>query len=264
MKKVIWILLTIIVNSCISNESLVYFQNSKDSVLLADNQLIPYSIAEYRLQFNDILNVEVKSSIDFISKAFQNNLQGNQGMQVGIQGGGDVYYMNGYTINRKGEIELPIVGKIFIEGLTLEETKELIQKNLVQFADDDYFIKVKLGGIRFSILGEVNRPGKFTVLQDRLTIFEAIAQAGDFTSFAKRDEVYILRQYPSGTKFHKINLLDRSIITSPYYFIQTNDQIYAQPLKQREFAKTENASQSILIISSVLTSLLLLVNFFTK
>lgn len=264
MRKILLLFIPFLSFSCVSNEALVYFQNIENEPDLADNQLISYDIADYQLQFNDILNVEIKSSIDFINNAFGSNLQGNQMMQAGMQGGGDVYYMNGYSINRKGEIELPLLGKISIEGLTLDETKELIREKLLNIADDDFFIKVKLGGIRYSILGEVNRPGKFTVLQDRLTIFEALAQAGDFTAFAKRDEIIILRQYPTGTKIHRINLLDRAIITSPYYFVQTNDQIYAQPLKQREFARSENASQSILIISSVLTSLLLLVNFFTN
>ncbi|WP_289029901.1 polysaccharide biosynthesis/export family protein [uncultured Algoriphagus sp.] len=264
MRRILFLFISFSSFSCVSNEALVYFQNIENSPELVDNQLISYEIADYQLQFNDILNIEVKSSIDFINSAFSADLQGSQGMQAGIQGGGDIYYMNGYSINRKGEIELPILGIISIEGLTLDETKELIREKLLNIADDDFFIKVKLGGIRYSILGEVNSPGKFTVLQDRLTIFEALAQAGDFTSFAKRDEIIILRQYPTGTKIHRINLLDRAIITSPYYFVQTNDQIYAQPLKQREFARSENASQSILIISSVMTSLLLLVNFFTN
>lgn len=263
MRLVFIVVISFISFSCVSNESLVYYQNIGNSPELADNQLISYDITDYQLQFNDILNIEVKSSIDFINNAFSSTTE-NRMMQGGMQGGGDIYYMNGYSINRKGEIELPLLGKIKIEGFTLEETKEFIREKLLKIANDDFFVKVKLGGIRYSILGEVRAPGKFTVLQDRLTIFEALAQAGDFTAFAKRDEVFILRQYPNGTKVHRVNLLDRAIITSPFYFIQTNDQIYAQPLKQREFSRTENASQSILIISSVATSLLLLVNFFTN
>ncbi|MCR9082510.1 MAG: polysaccharide biosynthesis/export family protein [Cyclobacteriaceae bacterium] len=264
MAKNILIFVAVIFSSCVSNESLIYFQNIDSNPELTDNQLIPYEITDYQLQFNDILNVEINSSIDFINNAFNSNTSMNQMMQAGIQGGGDIYYMNGYSVNREGKIELPLLGKIAIQGLTLEQTKELIREKLLTIADDDFFIKIKLGGIRYSILGEVNRPGKFTVLQDRLTIFEALAQAGDFTAFAKRNEIIILRQYPTGTKIHRVNLLDREIIKSPFYFVQTNDQIYAQPLKQREFARTENASQSILIISSVLTSLLLLANFFTN
>lgn len=264
MNKRLLIFVSVIFSSCVSNESLIYFQNIDNIPELTDNQLIPYEIADYQLQFNDILNVEINSSIEFINTVFNSNVQMNQMMQAGAQGGGDIYYMNGYSINRDGNIELPLLGKLAIQGLTLDQTKELIRRKLLDIADDDFFIKVKLGGIRFSILGEVNRPGKFTVLQDRLTIFEALAQAGDFTAFAKRNEIIILRQYPTGTKIHRINLLDRGIITSPFYFVQTNDQIYAQPLKQREFARTENASQSILIVSSVLTSLLLLATFFTN
>ncbi len=228
---------------------------------LVDDTLIPYEIPDYQLQYNDILSIDIKTTVEFINNAF--NFLGEQSNSMrggGMTGGGDIYYMNGYTVDRSGDIELPILGKINVAGSTLEEAKERIVIELKKRINDEIFVRVKLGGIRYSVFGEVQKPGKFTILQDRLTIFEALSNAGDFTTFAKRDEISILRQYPNGTKIHRINLLDRNIITSPFYFIQTNDQIYAEPLKQREFAKTENASQNILLIASVLTTILLLVN----
>jgi polysaccharide export outer membrane protein len=188
------------------------------------------------------------------------------GMQGGMggmmQGGSDVYYMTGYTVDKLGNVELPILGKVKVSGSTLEEAKEAIKDELKKIVNEEIYIRVKLGGIRYSVFGEVNRPGKFTVLQDRMTIFEALSNAGDFTTFAKREEITIIRQYPEGSKIHRINLLDRNIIRTPFYFIQTNDQIYAEPLKQREFARTESASQNILLITSTLTTVLLLLSFF--
>ena len=252
---------TVFLNSCISNNSLVYLQNLEGDPGLLDDTLIPYEIPDYQLQYNDILSIDIRTTVEFINNAF--NFLGEQSTAMrggGMTGGGDVYYMNGYTVDRTGNIDLPILGKINVEGSTLEEAKERILIELKKKINDEIYVRVKLGGIRYSVFGEVQRPGKFTILQDRLTIFEALSNAGDFTTFAKRDEILILRQYPNGTKVHRINLLDRDIITSPYYFIQTNDQIYAEPLKQREFAKTENASQNILLITSVLTTILLLVN----
>lgn len=250
-------------NSCISNNSLVYLQNLKNNELLVDDALITYDMPEYRLQYNDIVSIDIKTTVSFINEAFQFQ-DANTAVRAmsGMQGGGDVYYMTGYTVDKEGEIDMPILGKIPVAGATLEETKAKIQESLRAIVNEDIFVRVKLGGIRYSIFGEVNKPGKFTMLQDRLTIFEALANAGDFTTFAKRNEIIILRQYPNGTKIHRLNLLDRNVIKTPYYFIQTNDQIYAEPLKQREFSKTENASQNILLLSSVLTTFLLLINYF--
>lgn len=251
--------LFLMLNSCISNSSLVYLQNIENDSSLVNDQLITYDLAEYRLQFNDIISIDIKTTVPFINEAFQ--FQDGNGMRQGGQGSADVYYMTGYTVDKEGQIDMPILGKINVNGSTLDEAKTKLQNALREVVNEDIFVRVKLGGIRYSIFGEVVRPGKFTILQDRLTIFEALANAGDFTTFAKRNEVVILRQYPNGTQIHRVNLLDRNIIQTPYYFIQTNDQIYAEPLKQREFAKTENASQNILLISSVLTTILLLVNF---
>jgi polysaccharide export outer membrane protein len=121
-----------------------------------------------------------------------------------------------------------------------------------------------LGGIRYAALGEFRRPGKFVVLQDRMTIFEAIANEGDLTTIAKRDEVMLIRLYPEGTKIHRINLKDRQIIASPFYFIQPNDQLYAEPMKVRELGSGENAAQSLLLFTSLVTTGLLLVNLFTN
>jgi polysaccharide biosynthesis/export protein len=247
--------------SCISNSSLVYLQNLENNKELIDDQLISYETTEYKLQYNDIVSIDIKTTVDFINAAFQIESQNQMRGGTAIQGGGDVYYMTGYTVDKEGNIELPLLGKISVAGTSLDETKNKIQESLKKLVNEDIFVRVKLGGIRYSIFGEVNRPGKFTILQDRITIFEALSNAGDFTTFAKRNEVVILRQYPNGTKIHRVNLLDRNIIQTPFYFIQTNDQIYAEPLKQREFARTENASQNILLVSSVLTTLLLIFNF---
>jgi polysaccharide export outer membrane protein len=97
-----------------------------------------------------------------------------------------------------------------------------------------------------------------------MTIFEAIANAGDLSTIAKRDEILLIRQYPEGTKLHRINLNDRMVINSPFYFIQPNDQLYAEPMKVREIGAGENAAQSILLIATTLTTILLVVNLFTS
>jgi polysaccharide biosynthesis/export protein len=255
------VLILLIVSSCISNSSLVYLQNLSGDEDLVENMLIPYQIPDYQLQFNDIISIDIKTTVDFINSAFEVS---NQSRNQGQAGGGDIYYMNGYSVDRSGKVELPLLGKIEVSGATLEEVKDIIKNELKKIVNEDVFVRVKLGGIRYSVFGEVVRPGKFTILQDRMTIFEALSNAGDFTTFAKRDEITILRQYPEGTKLHKINLLDRNIIRSPFYFIQTNDQIYAEPLKQREFSKTENASQNILLFSSLLTTFFLFFNLFNN
>jgi polysaccharide biosynthesis/export protein len=247
--------------SCVSNEKIIYLQNPSGKVNLREGNLIKYDIPEYRLQYNDIVSIDIMTSVQFINQAFDfssnNKVPGGAGQSVG-SGGGDIYYMTGYSVDKHGQVELPLIGKVKVAGLTLEESKEIIKSKISNMVTEEVFVRVKLGGIRFSAFGEFHRPGKYTILAERITIFEALAHAGDLNYMAKRNEVLLIRQYPEGSILHRVNLQDREIINTPYYFIQNNDQLYVEPLKIREVGNTVNVAQTISIIGSVLTTGLLI------
>jgi polysaccharide biosynthesis/export protein len=253
--------------SCVSNQKVIYLQNLEGNTAIPEDQMMTYEIPEYRLQFNDIIDINVKTSEDFIRSGFNLQDQGAAGgamMGQMAQSGGDIYYMTGFSVDRDGDIRLPIIGEVNVKNLTIDETRLLLEKELKKFVTTDLYVKVKLGGIRFSTLGEFRNPGKYTILQDRMTIFEAIAQAGDLTTVANRDEILLIRQYPEGTKLHRLNLLDRNIISSPFYFIQPNDQIYAQPMKIRELGSGENVTQTLALVVSSISALALVLNLLSK
>jgi polysaccharide export outer membrane protein len=168
--------------------------------------------------------------------------------------------MTGYSVDQKGNIRLPIVGDIQVKEKTLEEARITIEESLRKYVTSELYVKVKLGGVRYSAMGEFKRPGKYTVLQDRMTIFEAIANAGDLTTVAKRDEILLIRQYPEGTRLHKINLLDRQVVRSPFYFIQPNDQLYVEPMKVRETGTGENTAQTLTLLFSGISAMALILN----
>lgn len=253
-------------SSCISNEKIIYLQNPKDNPEFANGKMITPPTTDYRLQYNDIIDVNVTTIDQLLQNGFSlsNDMQAqNMGMQMG-QGGGDIYYMTGYSVDSKGEIDLPFLGKVKVEDLTLEEVKTKVEVLLKEYIKSEYFVRVKLGGIRYSALGEFRKPGKYVILQDRMTIFEAIANAGDLTTIAKRDKVILIRQYPEGTKIFDVNLNDRNILSSDFYYIKPNDQIYAEPLKVREIGAGENAAQTIALFVSLFTFVALVVNFSSK
>jgi polysaccharide export outer membrane protein len=257
------ILALISVSSCISNEKIIYLQNLEGKTPIPEGELITYEIPEYRLQFNDIISVNIATAEDMIENGFNNTDAGagNAGQQ-GIGGGGDLYYLTGYTVNKNGDVRLPIVGDVSVRDKTLEEARLEIEEKVRFFVKSDLFVTVKLGGIRFSALGEFRAPGKFTILQDRVTILEAIAQAGDLTTIAKREDLLLIRQYPDGTRLHRINLNDRNLIGSPFYFIQPNDQLYVEPMKVREIGAGENFVQTFSLVLSTLTFSLLVISLF--
>lgn len=264
LKSAFFLILIAGLASCVSNEKIIYLQNLEGKKPIPEGELIAYEIPEYKLQYNDIIDVNIKTEDDIIKNGFTpSNMQNPQMMQL-AQTGGDVYYMTGYTVDKNGNIRLPIVGEVAVKDKSVEEAREAIEAKLRSYITSEVYVKVKLGGIRYSALGEFRRPGKFTILQDRMTIFEAIANAGDLSNIAKRDEVLLIRQYPEGTKLHRINLNDRQIVQSPFYFIQPNDQLYAEPMKVREVGAGENAAQSLSLIISAITVSVLLINTFTR
>ncbi|REG92605.1 polysaccharide biosynthesis/export family protein [Algoriphagus antarcticus] len=247
---------------CISNERIIYLQNLEGSQPIEDGELIKYEIPEYKLQYNDIIDVNIQTVEDMVQFGF-NNKPSQMNAQMGnvsAQSGGDIYYMTGYSVDQKGNIRLPIVGDVNVREKTLEQARIIIEESLRKYVTSELYVKVKLGGIRYSALGEFRRPGKFVVLQDRMTIFEAIANAGDLTTVAKRDEVLLIRQYPEGTRLHRINLLDRQVVESPFYFIQPNDQLYVEPMKVRETGTGENTAQTLALVFSGITALALILN----
>ena len=240
--------------SCVPVKKMVYLQSEED----IKDKVFEYQKEEYRLQENDILDVQIRSMNEEANKLFSIQGQsGQQAMQVGVQSGGDLYYMTGYTVNDNGAIELPYIGEVLVKGKTLKEAKASVDTEVAKFFKT-YYLQVKLGGIRFSTLGEFNNSGKQVILQNQATIYEAIALSGDLTPLAKRDEIRLIRQYPDGTKIHTINLLDQSIIGSPYYFIQPNDVLYAEPLPQKAYGFGVTGAQTITTLVSALSSSLAL------
>lgn len=238
------------------NKKIVYLQDLNEKA----DTLYQVQPNNYLLQKGDIIGISVKVANEnpVLQNIFGQTQQMN--MNMGATGAGDFYYLTGYTLDDSGFIVLPIIGKIQLEGIDIFAASDTVQVRFNEYLNNVY-VQVRFGGLRFSCLGEVNRPGKFLVLQNRMTIFEAVAMAGDLTVLAKRDEIAIMRQYPDGTRIHRVNLLDEHIISSPYYYIQPNDVIYVEPLKTRQLGTGVNALQTtqaiVLVLSTITTTLTL-------
>ena len=145
--------------------------------------------------------------------------------------------------------------------MNVKEAKLAIEEKMENYINkDNYYIRVRLGGIRYSALGEFNRPGKYTLLQNRVTIFEAIANAGDMTSLAKRSEVLLIRQYPDGSKTYTIDLLSDNIKKSEFFFIRPNDLLYAKPMKKKSWGTGITFAQTLSLLLATVTVVLLYVN----
>ena len=236
--------------SCVPVERMIYLQPEGDR----SAEVFEYDKQDYQLQMNDILDVKISSLNPEINSLFNASTMGTmQVAQATAQTGGDLFYITGYSIDQDGNIDIPFVGKVDVLGLTLNEARSAVDMKVSELFTN-YHLQVRLGGVRFSALGEFNRPGKHVVMQNQVTIFEAIALGGDLSLVANREEIRLIRQHPNGTKIHSINLLDEGVVGSPYYFIQPNDVLYAEPLPQRSWGIGITGAQTLNTIVSTLST----------
>ena len=249
MRKVLLlIIIPLIYTSCIPKKDLVYFQGD-----VSENQkLQKLQDTPYKLQVNDILDVQLKSADEKLVALFSNKTtSGNSNVQVSDA----QLYFTGYSVDRHGSIRLPYIGNINVLGYTTEEVREKIEKEFAVYFKDprDVFIDVKLAGIRFTVIGEVGSTGNQVLYQNQVNLIEAIASAGDIAVTGNRKNVTIFRKNIDGTKRFTVNMLDVETFSSDNFFIQSNDIIYVEPLKQKSWGTGTTGVQTMTTIISVLS-----------
>lgn len=255
MQKIILGLLVIVgLSSCVSTSKLTYLQDKGTSYPDSSGyqELIRGS---YRIQQNDILTINIRSIDPEVSQMFNaTNVQNNN-----VNGGDLQFYLNGYTVDSEGFIEPPVLGRINVQGLTMEQAKDLIQQKLLSyFREDAVYASVQLAGIRFSVIGEASRPGKYVIYQNQANVFEALAMAGDVAFVGDRREVQIIRQYPEGIKVFTLDLTDQAVLSDPTYQIQPNDIINVKPLGAKSWGIGTQGFDTFASILSVLASSILI------
>lgn len=167
--------------------------------------------------------------------------------------GGDIFYFTGYTIDKDGFVNIPKLGKIEIAGLDEEAAMLKVQASINSFFKEEVFVRLRTGGIRYTTLGEFNNVGTQLIMRNRATIFDALSNAGEANILAKKNQLFIIRQYDSGTKIHQINLNDRRLLASPFYFIQPNDILYLEPMRIRQIGTGDTLVQSLQLGATLIT-----------
>ena len=137
-----------------------------------------------------------------------------------------------YLVENDGCIEFPVIGKIKLEGLTIEQANKHIEQKIAPYVQSgaSYQVNTIIDNFEVTVMGEVKSPNTFTVTRNKMTILEALAKAGDMTIYGRRDNVKLLRQQPDGEySIHEIDMRDANIINSPYYYLQQRDVVYVEP-----------------------------------
>lgn len=206
--------------SCVPRKKLIYLQKEKNAPRHSNYY---YDESKYRLKAGDVIGLNVFS----LTPAEFNFFQGDQT----------------FNIDDQGMVELPALGDVEVEGLTLEETEDKI-KSLLQDYLKSPLVKVILQTpFEYTIMGEVNGVGTYTVLGERLNIMKAIAQAGDLTQFADRSKIRIIREEEGERRVFYVNLLQEDLMGDEFYYLQSGDLLIVDPL----LAKTAQERQGFVL-----------------
>lgn len=238
------------VSSCYYNSRLVYLQDKKFSE--KGPTLVKNKKPEYRLQPSDMLSVKIKAANEADA---ENSLFNFTSLQSGMFATPASMYLDGYTIDLEGNINLPILGKINVENLTVQEVQSVVQSCASKYLKNPT-VTVKLTSFKVTVLGEVKNPGYLYVYNNQATILEALGLAGDLTPVASRKNIKLIRQVPTGSEVILIDLTDPSLLGSDFYYLMPNDVIYVEPLKAR--SKKTNLEILSIVFAGLTTAVLIL------
>lgn len=242
----------VMLTSCVSRKQLIYLQSNDDG---ATRMMKAVPTPEYRLQANDIISIKIKALKPELVAIF-NISESTTNANSAQNRGEEANYFEGFSVDDRGNIRIPIIGELNVMGMTLEEVRIKVEKELLENyfnKEANIFVIVKMAGLRFTINGEINAPGTKIMFQEKVNILEAIANMGDITITGDRKNVTVIRQYPYGTEMHDIDLTDIKVMESPYYYLQPNDYIYIKPLPQKTWGTGKTGIESLGTIVTLLS-----------
>ncbi|UMB62160.1 polysaccharide biosynthesis/export family protein [Lutibacter sp. A80] len=238
----LFFLILIIASSCASKKDMIYFQN--DEVI--SNEL--HKNYAPKIQTDDILNITVSAREP--EAAIVYNL---------YQGGGQTGSSNPitYLVDNEGNITFPELGKIKVSGLTTNQLKNDLIKRLEVFITNP-IVTIRLENFRVSILGEVKSPGPYNLENEKVSIPEALAMAGDLTIQGKRKNILLLRTTGEKVESIRLDLTDKTLFKSPYFYLAQNDIVYVEPNRAKVNSSAIGTTSSLISIASALLSLVLI------
>ena len=244
--------IVIVLTSCTSQKNLIYLQSSELQDIYKHkyegenpNFAPSYYLAKEDMLYIDIITHNEETTRMFSSKESRYTQSDN------------TIYLNSYVIDKNGEINLPVVGKVMIEGLTVEQAQSAIQEKVDKYVQGAV-VSCKMVNYKISILGEVNRPGTYTFYQPCVSLFELLAAAEDLTYYGNREKIKIVRKTISEDVIYTIDLRNVEILQDKNMYLQPGDVVYVEPNKNTKALSTLNIplttiSNSLVVLTSVIS-----------
>ncbi len=235
-----------VLSSCASKKDVVYFQNTGNFETLVDkNSFTP------KFKVDDLVSIHISTLNSEASIPFN--------LFRGASEGGIRPEQVDYLIDKDGEIDFPVIGKIKIAGLSSEEVRVLLRQELSDYLKNP-IINIRLKNFTVTILGEVNRPGTYPISGERVTILEAIGFAGDLTVKGVRQNVMVIRDFDGTKVYNRLDLTKKEALSSPVYYLTQGDVVIVEPNQSAITASSldNRATIAVSIASVLITSTVLL------
>jgi polysaccharide export outer membrane protein len=245
------------VSSCVSNKKIVYLQDkdAKKGHKEFEGKTFDSAPENYILETNDVISVKINHlqlTQDYQQVSEEFDTQTRMGIQHPM--------LTGFTVDESGFVDLPTVGKVKVAGLDLFQAQKAVSDQAKQFYTN-YSVKVFLLNAYVSVLGEVNRPGRYPIYVNEMSVFEALSFAGDATEYADRSEIRVIRNRGDKNQVFVLDLNDEDILANPAFYLQPNDILMVNPLASKKFIRRDpqNIFNAISSIVSVVTLYLLII-----
>lgn len=244
--KIVSLCTILTLTACTSYRKVPYIQNHEYANSL--NQQT--ELYDAKIMPKDILTITVNTSDPSASAHF------NLGRSVNIDNKESQGSLEQYLVDNDGTIDFPILGRLSVVGLTKNGCEEMIKEKLKLYLKETPVVMVRMPEFKITILGEVTRPGQFTIKNEKVNILEALALAGDLSIYGCRDNVKLIREDSKGKRhIYTMDLTDATLIYNPLYQLQQNDVVYVTPNKTkiRTSSSSSNPQMWISIISSLVS-----------
>jgi len=257
-----FLLSILFMSSCSSVKNVAYFQKLETTTASAKQPAT--KLYDARLKPKDMLSITVVTSEPLASRNY------NLIMPQVMDGNASTNYLTSqpsiqtYLVDNEGTIDFPVLGRLTVKGMTRTELGTMLQYKLASaFSKEKPIVTIRITNYSVNILGEVQRPGKFSSSNERMTIYEGLALAGDLTIYGKRENVKVLRENADGSKnFITVNLNDENSIHSPAYYLEQNDVVYVEPNKAKSKTSRIGSAETLGIsaLSIVISMASLVIN----
>jgi polysaccharide biosynthesis/export protein len=219
------------------------------------------NLTEIRIEPEDQLHITVSSFDPEAVKAF--NMMNEGANAIATAQPQNLELLIGYFVDYEGNIDFPIIGKVKLAGLTLEESKTKLVTLLEKYVKGGV-VNIRFINFKFTILGEVKKPGVIKSITKRITLLEAIGLAGDLTDYANKSTILVIREKDKIRTYTRLSLQQKDLFLSPCFYLKQNDIIYIEPIKAKKGAVADETTRIITIASTGLTILTLLITLLKK